>query len=405
MVKKHNFKKIFATSIFLVCFSLLFLTTNALGQGGIELTQQSMDYRFGDYFHFEARFDSSSELVNGQIVIQVEDAEDLLSFEATLGPNGEFLVEINANEEFSPPAFQKINYWYLVANKDGNIFESQRFQLAYEDNRFSWQSVENDHFVIYWHSGKNDFGQSILDSAENGISSTQSILPLAGPTGVEIYVYESQEELQKLMDSANYSWRAGHSDLEKDRVYLSIGPGPAESLEIARQVPHEVAHIMLFQALGAEAYYQLPKWLDEGIASNAEAFSDPLQNDILELLQAEGSLPGFFSLCNSFPQDPNLARISYSLSNSFVDFLKNEYRVVGIGAIVDTYAQNEDCMFGLTDLLGKNLLQLELDWQASVFESSTFDQGINDEISWIEIGALVIILALLIWLNRRRNRI
>ena len=376
----------------------------AFAQSEIELREESMTYLLGDYIQFSAIFASQSELLDGHIILQIDEVEEIFSFPAVLGDEGQFSVNIPLNEDFSIPAFRKVDYWYLVANQRGTIFESQRFNFVYADNRFSWQSIENEEFIVHWYSGKEDFAKSILDSAAKAILRTQNILPIAGPKKLEIFVYDSTESLQMIMQSAEYAWLAGHSDLEQEKIYLSINDSLSQSLEIERQVPHEVAHLMFYQSLGADTYSKLPKWLDEGIASNAELYSDPLYEQLLKLAYAEGTLPGLFSLCQTFPQDQNLARISYAVADSFLEYLRQEYRLVGIGAIVDAYAANDDCMFALVDLLGENLLELELDWLVSEFEEPLGPIDAIKQIESIEVFTAIIVLIAFISLIRKIKR-
>jgi hypothetical protein len=404
--KKMNSKLI----ILLLLIAALILSaslssSSANAQGGIELGTYQMSYTFDEVIHFEAEFQSNSKFADGHIVLQTQGENQIESFQATISTEGFFSVDVSLINEFKALAFSDINFWYLVATEDGTIFESQTLTFAYEDNRFQWQNKSNEHFKVVWHSGDEAFGDAILFAAENGIRSTQRILPIAGPDNALIYVYEKIEDLDKVMDLAGFDWVAAHSDLEEGSLFLSIAPSANQSLEIERQVPHEVAHLMLYRAIGDATYRQLPRWLNEGIASNAELYSDPIQTQLLELAYAEGSLPSFYALCESFPQDVNLARIAYAESASFVEYLNREYRVVGIGALIDAYALDGDCGEAPKSVFGKNLSALENDWRKSTFGISNPIDEFVDNLSLpnlIFYGAIIVIL---IWIRGRRNKI
>ena len=217
-------------------------------------------------------------------------------------------------------------------------------------------------------------------------------------------VYDNQADLQLVMDMAGYEWAAGHSDLAAGRMFVSIAPSAQQSLEIERQVPHEGAHFMLYGALGPDAHARMPKWLDEGIATNAELYSDPIQRQLLELADAEGSLPSLFALCESFPAEPNLARIAYAQSASFVEYLNREYRVVGVGALVDAYTQNRDCMDAPSNVFGKNLLELEAEWKQATFGDEDALLRFLEELSPTDLALAVGALLVLVLINRWRKR-
>ncbi len=380
-----------------VIVALLFLFHPAVSQAqnGISLGEHSMDYLFASSMRFEAQFTSDAELVDGHLILQIEGVDEVISFPAQIDSTGKFLVEITIADSFTPPAFRTIQYSYLVGSKSGQIFESPRFEFTYEDNRFEWQQLSSEGFTINWHSGGPEFGEALLSAARNSVTSVQRVIPLAGPAEVEFFIYQDQSALLQTMQAAGYNWAAGHSDLSQDRIFLSINSSPSASLEVDRQIPHEMAHLMLFHALGKNRYEQLPKWLDEGIASNAELYSDPTYSQLIELTYAEGTLPSLFSLCENFPQNPSLARVAYAEADAFVAYLRSEYQVVGMGAIVDAYARNSDCMFALEDLLGKNLLQLESDWHQSQFDSQSMLPTDLNQVPWpgvlLALAALVII--------------
>lgn len=385
---------------FFIAVGLVFGSSEpATAQSQIEMINQHQAYRFGEWLRFEAQFESPAPLVDAHIVLHVEGIEDLFSFEAELDREGGLLALVSLPDMLDPPAFREIEFWYLVGAEDGSIFESEGRSFIYEDNRFEWQQISEQGLTINWYAGDQQFGEAILGAARKAVDSVQRVIPLARPETLDFYIYADQEALLETMLSAGYSWIAGYSDINQERILLTISANPDESLEIERQVPHEMAHIMLHRALGARAYEELPRWLDEGIASNAELFSDPLAPQLLELAYAEGSLPSMFSLCDSFPQDSQAARLAYAAAGSFVAYLRNEYHAQGMGAIVDAYTHNDDCMFALADLLGKNLLQLELDWQAYRFR----DEDALGQFSWLPILFVVLVVVLVFWMRKERS--
>jgi hypothetical protein len=378
----------------------LMAVSSGLAQSGISLQSHSAKYLFGEWMRFEAQFESQSQLVDGHIVLQIEGLEELYSFTAEIDSNNYFRTELFIPIDLDPPSLRLINFWYLVATEDGSIFESDLQSIYYDDNRFDWFQLTENNFSVYWFAGDQIFAEAILNTANEAVQRVQQVIPLPGPNRVDLYIYPSQDQLLDVVNSSNIEWAAGHSDLSQDRIFLSINPNAESSLEIERQVPHEIAHIMLYEALGENAYLQLPAWLVEGIASNAEMYSDPLNAELLRLAFADQSLPSLFALCESFPSEYSSARNSYAAADSFMAYLRTEYQVIGIGAIVDAYARNDDCMFGLEPLLGKNLLELELDWHAREFGEANTRLGSVDQATSQILILIMLGLILLVWRQR-----
>ena len=54
-------------------------------------------------------------------------------------------------------------------------------------------------------------------------------------------------------------------------VFLSIAPGSRHKVLMQKQIPHELAHVLLYRYVG-ENYNRLPLWLLEGSSSIADNF-------------------------------------------------------------------------------------------------------------------------------------
>ena len=360
---------------------MLFIVTVAWGifplnqvkaQGSVEILEQTVDFLFNDWLHFSARFDSSESLQEGFVFFQFAGSEQVWVFEGELENDQTLDVQVQLSEDNSPPPFTELEYWYRFASDHGEIFESQHYTLYYDDNRYTWQVLEYPPFVLYWHHGDLAFGQSILAAAQQGEARARQLLPLAELEDVVLRVYDNAQDVQLIARQAGFTWQAGHTDPQAGLILLSLPAEPQGSLEIQRQVPHEIAHLMLYQSLGA-AYYRLPNWLNEGIASNAEIYSDPEQAEMMDLANAGGNLIPFSSLCRAFPQDGASARLAYAQSASFIRYLFDQYNQVGFSLMVDAYAKSDDCVAAPVQDFGKDLVALDADWRAATF---TQDEGI-----------------------------
>lgn len=377
----------------------------SLAQEAIQLREQRVEYLFDSYVRFEAQFESSAPLVDGHVVVQPEGEARIDFFEAEINQAKQMSVDIEIGEAYSPKAFKRIIYWFVVASENGLVFESQAYEFFYEDNRYDWQTLMSESFEVRWHQGDEAFGRAILSAAEKGVARSQAIVPITPSGNFTFQIYGSAEEVQKVAQLAGFDWVAGHTDPQTGLILLSISPGVEQSLEIERQVPHEVAHLMLYRTLGEEAYARVPAWLKEGIASNAELYSDPVQSQLLELAYQSNALIPFALLCVSFPQDSASARLAYAQAASFVRYLSEQYRDVGIGALLDAYVSEGDCVNAPVAVFGQDLEAMSREWQAATFAEPTGLLGKNiEDLPWATIGLSALIAAVLVLIRRRLAR-
>jgi len=352
--------------IFVFALVLLILVQPAHAQGMLEITDQRVDYLFNSFLHFSAQYQSPEKMIEGSVFFQV--GQDKV-YEGDLGSNQTLDVLVALNATNTPKAFSSVTYWFRLTSDHGDFFDSPRFSFYYEDNRYNWQQFEKPPFTLRWHAGDEAFTQAILSAADQGVMRAAAMLPLPPPQPMTFQVYDNVQDVQLVSQLAGYSWLAGHSDLAFNLILFSLAPGPQQSLEIERQVPHEVAHLLLYQAFGANDYANLPVWLNEGFASSAEVYSDPLRKELLDLANETDTLIPFYSLCAAFPQDANSARLAYAQSASFVSYLYERYSQAGFNILVEAYAETGDCLNASVASFGEDLSTLESDWRQATFAS------------------------------------
>lgn len=390
-------------ALILVLF-LLIPTQLAKAQGGLEIIKQQADYLFNSSLDFTATYQSSEKMIDGYVFFQVGEDGEPHVYAGDLDRKENFSAHVDLDSSNAPKAFSTITYWFRMASDHGEFFESPRYNLYYEDNRYAWQQLEEAPFTLRWHAGDQAFAQAILAAADQGVVRSADMLPLPAPKPMTFQVYDNVQDVQLVANLAGYSWLAGHSDPAFSRILFSLAPGPQQSLEIERQVPHEVAHLMLYQAFGAEAYARLPVWLNEGFASSVEVYSDPLRKELLDLANETDTLIPFFSLCAAFPQDANSARLAYAQSASFVSYLYERYSQAGFSILVDAYADTGNCLNASVTSFGEDLNALEDDWRQATFIPQNAIVKDLQSVPWQSI-VVAAGIALALWaLVRRLNR-
>ncbi len=340
------------------------LARPARAQEVVEFGAHTAEYRFGESLEFAAEFSSRAVILDGYVFYQAGDSERIWVYEGDLS-RGRLDVTVPLDENNQPQAFAPIRYWFRIASDHGEFFESPQYSLYYDDNRFEWQQAQSGPFSLYWHSGGQDFAAAVLAAAAQGVERVQSVVPLPGPQPVTLRVYAQAADLQRAAELAGYPWAAGHT--QPGHGVLLVALAPDAQAAALRPVAHEVAHLTLYDGLGAEGYANLPAWLNEGIAIWAEGEPDPQQLALLQAAAQAGALPPIYSLCSGLPQDAGLDQLAGIQSGSLVRYLIQRFNETGFAILVEAYARSGDCINAPQAAFGVDLLQLELDWRTAVF--------------------------------------
>ncbi|MCH7480175.1 MAG: hypothetical protein IIC79_02160 [Chloroflexi bacterium] len=383
---------------------LTVLPRSAQAQSRIEIVRQSVSYLFGHHIAFEADIITKEQIKKVEILFREEGADELIIVEAQLEGNQTALAVYDIVQGRPIKAFTQVSYWFRVTWKNAIILKSDQFEFTYSDNRFEWLKLEDSPLRISTHVDDAVFAQEILDAAHIGLENSTALLNLTEVEDIDIYVYTSSEDLLYALNLSGQIWIAGHADHVIGVALVSIQPGPEQHLEIDRQIPHEVAHLLLYQASG-DGYTNLPIWLNEGFASYNERTPDPDYLRSVQQAAASGSLIPFSDLCNSFPTNAAEAGLAYAQASSFVDYLYKEFGAAAIQNLIADYASGLSCENGTTAALGSSLNQLDRAWKETLLPENSASSILSDVLPWIVLLLLIVAGPFtMIILNNLRHR-
>ncbi len=374
---------------------------NLPAQTTLEISGLTVSYRFGESAHFEAQVTPLDQVQEIHLMIQPQGTSTRVELAA---PNAEGKVALDYDLAARPlRAFSPVEYWLVVTLKDGSQVESSRESFLYEDNRFEWQYIDNKNVVAKWYSGDLTFGQIVVDTATSGLEKAQETVDAPAPQPLRVYVYPTSDDLQSALKLINASWLAGHASPEFATVLISVAPGPTARLELERQLPHEITHILLYQAYG-DNYARLPQWLNEGLASLSEIYPNSDYARVLEKAASNGSLLPMQSLCNEFPREASGALLAYAQSESFVRFLSQKFGYDSLHKLAAQYADGVDCLQGVQTVYESSLDQLELRWKQEFLEINAGQLAWQNLLPYLVVMLLVLVPAVVggVWIWRRK---
>ncbi len=367
-------KKLFFT---LLCI-ILILPASASAQGVVEVTSQSISYTFGNQVTFQASMKTASPIKDAMIFFLAQGETSTRVDKATVTAGNQvsytYLISTGPLRPFA-----QVYFWYQVNLENGQSLTTSKFSFDYTDNRFPWQTLENNSLRVHWYNGDIAFGQSAFDTANLGLENIQKMFPVNLSRPLDVYIYSTAADLQSTLQANGQSWVAGHASPDLGVVLVSITPGPEQGLSMDRQIPHELAHVLTYE-LTKEKYGLLPVWLKEGIASMAELSPNIDYGTALKQATEKETLLPLSDLCQSFPTDIGGAYLAYAQADSFTRYVVDQYGYPGLIKLIDVYGSGVGCEQGAAQALNEPLSQLENHWR---------QEKLGENRTWVMLGNLM----------------
>jgi hypothetical protein len=348
-------------TILVMLGNVIYPAVKASAGANVQILDPQVEYTFGQTATFHARVASDQPVRQVTLFFQSIGGEVHVD-QTSLNDSGVLNVSYNLRNGAIRP-FSRVYYWFQVENDNGNQYTSPSFTFDYVDSRFEWQYLESGSFNVHWYQGDLSFAQAAANTAQEGLANIQKTLPLQVKDKVDIYLYSSAADLQSTLQLSGQSWMAGSASPDLGIVMVSIPQGPDQRLELERQIPHELDHVLLYQAMGS-GYAKLPIWLTEGLASLAELYPNPDYQRTLDAARQSEALLPIESLCQTFPQDASGAFLAYAEASSFTRYLRDTYGTSGLQSLLQSYANGLGCTQGIESAFGVSLRQLDTRWRS-----------------------------------------
>ncbi len=262
----------------------------------------------------------------------------------------------------SHPAWVKLDYECTLTDSEGNKFKTERVDQRYEDNNLhDWKVAENDKAVIYYYNQPDEFGETLLEGATEGIKKIEEAFGQEFEYRPLAVIYNDLEGFEEWIVSERSDNIIGLSlASEGYTVQRLYGGYPVEDLAYGT-IPHEFGHFMQNQAAG----WFSRGWFIEGNATFMELYQqyDYLErvrnlaaNDQLPTLQGTGPGPG-----SRGPDGRN--RYGYDVGYTFFVFLEEKYGLDVHAEIWDILAKKVPLDDALEIATGSTFVELENEWR------------------------------------------
>ena len=330
----------------------------------IRVTNAAHENLFPDALRFYLRADGDAAITQATLQYKVEDQPITSYSPAKVTPGRQIAVDhkLDLRRFYQPPGVD-LRYRWQLRDETGRTVETAWTQLTLDDPRFAWRVLRAENLEVRWYSGGDDFGNAILTAGRTALATLREEAGVESTRKVRILMYGSQADFQTASPAGGHEWAGGRAFVREGVILIAAGPS---NIEYARRtVPHELSHVIVYQAT-KNPYGGLPTWLDEGLAMTAEGQLPASFGRTLRAAVAENRLISVWSLSSSFPTDSGLAELSYAQSESIVRFVIERYGRDGIARLLAEFREGAAYDDALRAALGTDTYGLEEAWRASI---------------------------------------
>jgi hypothetical protein len=278
---------------------------------------------------------------------------------------------LDTQADFLPPGLD-IEYRWAFTLSDGTQYRTDPATLFYMDDQQQWKKKTSGQITLWWYSGDDAFGQDAIDTATRATERLKKTFNVTGDRPIRILIYSNARDLRVALPPNSAEWIGGGATTDLGIIHAAIAPGQSAASEIRRILPHEMSHMIVYQA-SLNPYNHPPLWLDEGLAVHNQETPDVRFRPLVRDAADTGKLIPVRALDSPFPFNADQALLSYAESESIVNFIINAYGNKYIGALVSAFKDGLSYDQVVQKILKESIEDLDKEWKASLNYSG--DQG------------------------------
>jgi len=353
-----------------VCLFLVLLSPVSVQAGdGLAILDSSAEVEFPLRLNFSLSAESDVNITDVRLHYTVDrmsyaqvTSEVYIEFVPAAVVEAEWTWDMRKTGGLPPGSI--VEYWWTVADTEGNKVKTEPVQVQFDDARYLWYGLTEGKVTLYWYEGKQSFAQEIMMTAQ------QVLTRLAEDTGAELkkpvklYIYASAQDLRGAMIYPQ-EWTGGVAFTRYGTIAIGIAPGSLDWGK--RAIAHELTHLVIHQ-MTFNPYNDLPTWLDEGLAMYAEGTLAPVFASLLNEAIAEDSLISVRGLSSPFSAYAEEASLAYAQSYSLAEFLISNYGQSKMLELLNTFREGNSYDGALDKVYGFDREGLDSLWRRYALE-------------------------------------
>jgi hypothetical protein len=250
---------------------------------------------------------------------------------------------------------------FRVTTASGAAVTGPAIRHTYDDDRYTWKTLEGKVVRVHWVEGGQAFGQRALKIGDDAVAATAALLGVSESDPIDFFIYADQTAFYDALGPATRENVGGQAHPDIRTLFALITPDEINASWVESVVPHELTHVV-FQTAVDNPYHQPPHWLNEGLAvylSDGYQASDRSQ---VEAAAKDGSIIPLDGLAGAFPTTRDRFFLAYAESVSAVDRIVRAAGRDALIKLIRSYADGVSDDDAFSAALGKDVSGFEADW-------------------------------------------
>lgn len=167
------------------------------------------------------------------------------------------------------PVGTRFTYSWTLTTESGESIQTESEEFVFLDGRYQWQMLEEGGVRVFWYAD-GALAQSVLTASASAVADMSDLLEVEIEFPITVVLYgggddgiAAQRPRGGIYDEMS---RTGGTRVAPDLVHVYDSLGLSWE-DITR---HEITHVIT-SAAGDGAFTSIPSWLDEGLATYAQA--------------------------------------------------------------------------------------------------------------------------------------
>lgn len=255
--------------------------------------------------------------------------------------------------------------------------------------------VAGDRVRVCYRPGHEAVARRAAAAAAAAASRTGAELGFAPTRTVLVYLHPTHQAFTRAIGVRRRELIVGIAAGALDVAHVDGSGGVAD---VPVVVAHEVAHLLLAQAVGEG----VPRWFDEGYAEHASGRPEWAARDQLAEGLATGRLPSLAELETAFPHGGDEAAIAYARSHALVTYVLRHAPPGALREMARRMRSGEGFEEALAAAAGRGSEAWDAAWRADFSGSSRWQR-------WATLaagasGLVMVLLCLVAYLAVRRHK-
>jgi len=251
--------------------------------------------------------------------------------------------------------------WRITATAGADPILGPEVKTVYEDDRFTWQTVEGEVVRVHWYTGSRDFAERALRIGEDAVAETAELLGVTEDQPIDFFIYGDQASFYDALGPGTRENVGGQANADIRTLFALIGPSEIDDPWVGVVIPHELVHLV-FDTAVKNPYHFPPRWLNEGLAVYlSQSYNQSDRSAVEDAVRGDGLIP-LDGLGGQFPTTLDGFTLAYAESVSAVDFFIRTHGQAALIALISSYADGRTDDEAFQAAVGQDVAAFNAAW-------------------------------------------